>query len=98
MAPNSTEQQGSVLMITILTVAVLMMLCVTSLYITSQNANAGMQAASWQQALSGTESAVDQAIAALNTNSWTNWVTLSGPLPTLQPQPGSTQPAAIDPT
>ena len=85
------------LMITVLTIAVLMMLCVTSLYITSQNANAGMQAASWQQALSGTESAIDQAIAALNTNSWTNWVTLSGSLPNLQPQPGSTPPAATGP-
>src|SRR6202011_826532 len=97
MAPNSTGQHGSVLMITVLTIAVLMMLCVTSLYITSQNANAGMQAASWQQALSGTESAIDQAIAALNTNSWTNWVTLSGSLPNLQPQPGSTPPAATGP-
>jgi hypothetical protein len=97
MAPNSAGQHGSVLMITVLTIAVLMMLCVTSLYITSQNANAGMQAASWQQALSGTESAIDQAIAALNTNSWTNWVTLSGSLPNLQPQPGSTPPAATGP-
>ena len=85
------------LLITVLTITVLIMLCVTSLYITSQNANAGMQAASWQQALSGAESAVDQAIAALNTNNWTNWVTLSGSLPNLQPQPGPTPTVATGP-
>jgi hypothetical protein len=86
-------------MITVLTIAILMMVCVTSLYITSQNANAGIQAASWQQALSGTESGVDQAIAALNTNSWTNWVTLNGSVPTLQPSPGpSPTPAAGPPS
>jgi hypothetical protein len=70
------------------------MLCFTSLYIAGQNANAAAQAASWQQALSGAESAVDQAIAALNTGTWTNWVTLSGSVPTLQPQPGPTPTAA----
>jgi len=73
-----------------MTITILTMLCFTSLYIAGQNANAAAQAASWQQALSGAESAVDQAIAALNTGTWTNWVTLSGSVPTLQPQPGPT--------
>jgi hypothetical protein len=94
MKINSKNQRGSILMITMLTITILMMLCVTSLYITGQNGNAGMQAASWQQALSGAESAVDQAIAALNTGTWTNWVTISGSVPNLQPSPGPTPTAA----
>jgi hypothetical protein len=73
------------------------MLCATSLFIASQNANASAQAASWQQALGGAESAVDQAIAALNTGSWTNWVTLTGSVPNLQPSPGPTPTAATGP-
>jgi hypothetical protein len=91
------RQHGSVLVIALLTITILTAICVTSLYIASQNANAASQAASWQQALSGAESAVDQAIAALNTTTWTNWVTLTGSVPNLQPQPGSTPPAANAP-
>ena len=81
----------------LLTITILSMLCFTSLYIATQNANAGAQAASWQQALSGAESAVDQAIAALNTRTWTNWVTIAGSAPNLQPQPGPTPTAATGP-
>jgi hypothetical protein len=90
-------EHGSILFIVLLTITILTMLCATSLYIAIQNANAAAQAASWQQALSGAESAVDQAIAALNTGSWTNWVTLSGSVPNLQPSPGPTPPAAAGP-
>jgi Tfp pilus assembly protein PilX len=89
-----SEQRGAVLLTVLLTITILTMLCFTSLYIAGQNANAGMQAASWQQALSGAESAVDQAIAALNTGTWTNWVTMNGAVPNLQPQPGPTPTAA----
>ena len=91
------RERGSVLITVLLTITILTMLCVTSLYIASQNANATAQAASWQQALSGAESAVDQAIAALNTSSWTNWVTLTGSVPNLQPSPGPTPMAATGP-
>jgi hypothetical protein len=91
---NSFREQGSVLVMAVLTMAILTAICATSLYIASQNANSGAQAASWQQALSGAESGVDQAIAALNTKTWTNWVTVSGSVPNLQPSPGPTPTAA----
>jgi hypothetical protein len=93
---HSTES-GSILMMVLLTVTILTILCATGLYIASQNANSTAQAASWQQALGGAESAVDQAIAALNTGVWTNWVTLSGSVPNIQPQPGSTPTVSIGP-
>jgi hypothetical protein len=91
------RQHGSILLVTLLTITILATLCFTSLYIASQNANSVAQAASWQQALGGAESAVDQAIAALNTATWTNWVTMSGAVPNLQPQPGPTPTAAAGP-
>jgi primosomal replication protein N/Tfp pilus assembly protein PilX len=93
----STNERGAILLTVLLTVTILTMLCFTSLYIASQNANATAQAASWQQALGGAESAVDQAIAALNTGTWTNWVTITGSLPNLQPQPSATPTAASGP-
>jgi len=93
----TARQRGAVLLTVLLTITILTMLCFTSLYIASQNANAAAQAASWQQALGGAESAVDQAIAALNTGTWTNWVTLTGSVPTLQPQPGPTPVTATGP-
>ncbi len=65
-------------MTVILTVSILTMISATSLYIASQNANSSAQAASWQQALGAAESSVDQAIASLNTGTWTGWVTLTG--------------------
>ena len=94
---NSNRQQGSILLIALLTITILASLCFTSLYIASQNANSTAQTASWQQALTGSESAVDQAIAALNTGTWTNWVTLTGSVPNLQPQPGASPAAASGP-
>jgi hypothetical protein len=97
MKRNGNNNQGSVLMTVILTVSILTMICATSLYIAGQNANAGAQAASWQQGLGGAESAVDQAIAALNTGTWTNWVTMSGSVPNLQPSPGTNPTAATAP-
>src|SRR6266404_2913553 len=91
------SRAGSVLLTTLLTITILSTLCFTSLYIASQNANSVSQAASWQQALGGAESAVDQAIAALNTGTWTNWVAIAGSVPNLQPQPGATPATASGP-
>ncbi len=88
-------------MTSLLTITILTMICATSLYVTSQNGNATTQTTSWQQALSGAEAAVDQAISALNTNntqgeasnSVTMWVTVDngsvGPTPS--PSPGLIQ-------
>jgi hypothetical protein len=95
--PSFTKQASSVLLTVLLTITILATLCFTSLYIASQNANSVAQAASWQQALGGAESAVDQAIAALNTGTWASWVTLSGAVPNLQPQPGPTPTGATGP-
>ena len=94
---QSVSEQGSVLVTALLTITILTLICATSLYVTSQNANAGMQTASWQQALSGAESGIDAAIRTLNddgqTGAWTNWVQMpqSGTtLPTVEPTPSST--------
>src|SRR5260370_21753720 len=93
--------QGTVLVIALLTITIMTLICATSLYITSQNANAGMQTASWQQALTGAESGVDAAIRALNewnngnpvpaSSPWANWKTNPGATaPAIQPAGGST--------
>lgn len=78
-------------MVALLTITILTMICATSLYVTSQNTNATAQTASWHQALAGAESAVDQAMSALNKESWTGWYTAqydaTGKLPTSKPAP-----------
>jgi hypothetical protein len=88
--PRIHREQGSVLMISLITITIMTLLCATSLYIASQNANSGMQTASWQQSLTGAEAAIDQGIMALNTGSWTNWSTVSGTPPIgIRPSGGS---------
>jgi hypothetical protein len=91
-----TSQRGSVLVTALITITILTLICATSLYVASQNTNAGMQNASWQQALSGAESSVDQAFNALNmsasgtSGAWTNWKKVdSSSLPTTKPSGGS---------
>jgi hypothetical protein len=84
------RKRGSVLLVALLTITILTMICATSLYVASQNANGGVQTASWHQALGGAEGGITQAIDALNTNTWTNWnVVNSSTLPTTQPTGGS---------
>jgi len=90
------SEQGTVLITALLTITIMTLICATSLYITSQNTNAGMQTASWQQALTGAESGVDAAIRALNDNgqtgAWTNWVQMSQSgttLPSTEPTPSA---------
>jgi Tfp pilus assembly protein PilX len=83
-------ENGTVLIISMTTITILTLICATSLYVMSQNANSGMQTASWQQALSGAESAIDRGIVALNTNSWTGWkMVTSTSLPTTKPSGGT---------
>jgi hypothetical protein len=92
----TSRQRASVLMTSLLTITILTMICATSLYITSQNGNATTQTVSWQQALTGAEAAVDQAMNALNTNTsagWSQWYTVTpadGNLPQARPSPGGT--------
>ena len=96
-----TSESGSVLVTALITITILTLICATTLYVASQNTGAGMQTASWQQALSGAESAVDQAFNALNQSAlpspspspWAGWksVKCSSPLPTLPTLP-TTQP------
>jgi hypothetical protein len=83
-------QNGSVLVTAILTLTILSMICAVSLYVTSQNAHSTSQTASWQAALSGAESGVEQAYYALNKSQWTGWKTVSGGLPSGQPTGGTT--------
>ena len=85
-----SAQNGSVLVTAILTLTILSMICAVSLYVTSQNTNSTSQTASWQAALSGAESGVEQAYYALNKSQWTGWKTVSGSLPTGQPTGGTT--------
>ena len=70
------------LIITILTLTIIALLSATSLYVASQNANAGMQTSSWQMSLTGSETGIDLAIRALNVYStnpanaaaaWAGW-------------------------
>jgi hypothetical protein len=93
------KQEGSVLLTTFLSITILTMICATSLYIASQNATGGAQAASWQQSLTAAETGVDEAIRALNTGSWTNWrqATYTGTLPSAEPSPFPTATASIGP-
>src|SRR5689334_15503851 len=88
----TSRQRASVLMTSLLTITILTMICATSLYITSQNGNATSQTTSWQEALTGAEAGVDQAINALNTSSWSGWYKVTPPggsLPQSQPTPGA---------
>jgi len=99
---SDPNERGSVLVTALITITILTLICATSLYVASQNTNAGMQTASWQQALSGAESAVDQAFNALNMSAsgtagaWTNWKVKSGSLPATQPAGGPN--ASVAPT
>ena len=85
-------------MMVLITITILTLVCATSLYVTSQDANATTQTTSWQQAMAGAEAAVDSAINALNTNTWTGWSTItpspSPSLPTAQLSPSPTPFAA----
>lgn len=81
-------------MTALLTITLLTTICAVSLYVCSQDTNATSQTASWQVALSGAESGVEQAYYALNKGQWTNWSQVTGSLPTTQPSGGSTINAA----
>jgi hypothetical protein len=89
----ASHNQGTVLLTSLFTMTLMSFICATSLYIASQNTNSGMQTASWQQALTGADTAVDEALAALNLNNtqgWTNWKKVtSSQLPTSQPSGGA---------
>src|SRR5947209_2404604 len=93
MKITSKAERASILIIALLSITVMTLICATSLYVTSQNAQTGMQTASWQQALTGAESGVDAAIRALNTpvnaGGWTNWKTVTGTLPAIEPPSGT---------
>ena len=99
MKTNSADcQKGSVLVIALLTIAVLTLLCATSLYVISQGATGTTQTSSWEQSLSGAEAAIDNAMNALNTNSWSGWYNVtSSSLPAAQPSPSGTPNATSTP-
>ena len=87
-------------MVTLATITLLMMICATSLYITSQNTQATTQTTSWQQSLSGAEAGVDVAMNALNKNTsagWTNWYNVTGALPQTKPSPSGSPNASSTP-
>ncbi len=106
----SKREDGSVLMVTMFSVLIMTLICATSLFVAGQNNSTGLQAAGWQQALTGAESGVDAAVRALNTNVWTfpdasgspiSWRTASvsgGSLPTVEPSPGTGSVAISTPT
>jgi hypothetical protein len=98
-ANSNQKEQGSVLMMSLLTITILTLICATSLYIASQNSTAGVQTAAWQQSLTASESGVDAAVRALNTGVWTNWRTVStATLPTTEPASGTGSSASAKPT
>jgi hypothetical protein len=94
---SDSKENGSVLVIALMTITIVSMICATSIYIASQNAYTGMQVAGWQQTLTGAESGIDAAVRALNAYvspppntspaaAWANWYTVNSALPT--PSPG----------
>jgi Tfp pilus assembly protein PilX len=109
MKTKIANEQGSVLMTALLTITLLTIISATSLYVTSQNANATTQTASWQQALAGAEGAVDQAMSTLNsyaktapsnaawTTATTPWYTAPKPLPVGKPNSVNPIPASGPP-
>jgi Tfp pilus assembly protein PilX len=95
MRIDTKPKSGTVLITSLMTITILSMICATSLYVVTQHQTAGLQIASWQQALSGAESAADQAIRALNTGTWTNWVTYAGAVPKFSQLNPSASPVPI---
>ena len=91
---SGQHEDGSILMMGLITITILTLICATSLYVTSQDANATTQTTSWQQAMAGAEAAVDQAMNGLNTGTWTGWSSQppapGNSLPTTQPTPSGT--------
>src|ERR1043165_7966214 len=94
--PNLIRERGTILITALLTITIMTLICATSLQVTSENSNSGMQVASWQQALSAAETGIDMAVRALNDNgqsgAWTNWVSVNQTitsgnyvLPTIEP-------------
>ncbi len=88
---SNQRENGSILMMAMITITILTLICATSLYVTSQNANATTQTTSWQQAMCGAEAGVDLAMNALNKGDWTGWYPVSSSsLPGGQPNPTAT--------
>src|SRR5713226_7269774 len=87
---SGQHEEGSILIMVLITITILTLICATSLYVTSQDATATTQTTSWQQAMAGAEAAADQAMNALNTNTWTGWHTITdSSLPVGQPSPSA---------
>ncbi len=63
---RSPDQQGSILLVAILTLTILSLIVAVSLSVATQNANTGTQTASWQSALCAAEAAADIGMDALN--------------------------------
>src|ERR1700682_5486547 len=95
------HRAGSVIVITLLTLAILSVIAAGTLSVVSSKYNSTFQASSWQESLQGAEAGVDIAMAALNDgSSWTGWnqVNSSPPprsapsgsfaTPTARPSPG----------
>ena len=94
--PQPTHHEsGSVLVTSLITTTILSVICGTTLYITSQNYNTASQTVAWHQALNAAESGVNQAIAALNNETWTNWGVYDSPVPNIAP---AASPAPAVPT
>ena len=89
-----TSEDGGILMVSILTIAVLAMICAIALNVTSQNANSTTQTTSWQQSLAGAEAGADLAMDALNTKNWSGWYTVNGTLSWNKPSGGTAATAA----
>src|ERR1700730_1539502 len=70
---STHDRTGSVLAITVLTLAILSLIAAGTLAVVSSKYNAAFQASSWQESLQGAEAGVDIAMDALAANSWTGW-------------------------
>lgn len=74
--PALTHPRGSILIVTLGTIAVLSLLAAHVCRVVTMRTRTFYQAASWNEALSAAEAGADLGMAALRANSWTGW---SGP-------------------
>src|SRR5436853_625937 len=67
------DRSGSVLLVTLFTIAVLALLAAHVCRVVTARARTFAYSASWNEALSAADAGADLAIAAVRTNTWTGW-------------------------
>lgn len=80
-ARHDDPRSGSVLVMALCVLVLLSTILGTTLLVSANRYHAAWQASSWQEALSGAEAGADLAVAAINTDNWTDWNVVKGDPP-----------------